>query len=68
MAEAQGPLRETLLGRKVLMSTHIKDATYYANPDVTVEGGGKQIYSRELKKNVTVDNSSTNSSTANGNN
>ena len=36
-----------------LSSTHKKNTTYYRNENVTLEGGGKQIYSKELKNNAT---------------
>jgi RHS repeat-associated protein len=42
---------------KVLVSTHIKNAPYYASPPgatTTLEGGGTQIFSRELKNNISV--------------
>ncbi len=34
---------------EVLFSTHTKDATYYADSKIKLEGGGTQIYSKELK-------------------
>ncbi len=40
----------------VLFSTHIKKATYYANDDVIIKGGGTQIYSKKLKENISTTN------------
>lgn len=37
----------------VLFSSHTTNAKFYANPSVTVEGGGTQVYSRDLKANAT---------------
>jgi hypothetical protein len=41
---------------KVLVSSHTKNATYYANESVSLEGGGTQYFSRSLKENVTTTN------------
>ncbi len=38
---------------KVLFSTHKKNATYYKDDSIKIKGGGQQIYSRDLKNNVT---------------
>ena len=38
---------------KVLNSTHTKNAAYYKDPSITLDGGGKQIFSKELKNNAT---------------
>lgn len=38
---------------KTLNSTHISDAKYWRDGTTTVEGGGQQIFSPELKDNVT---------------
>ncbi len=39
---------------KVLNSTHTTNATFYADKSVTVSGGGKQIYSTQLKNNIEI--------------
>ncbi len=39
-----------------IISTHKKDIPYYKDGTTTLEGGGTQIYSKELKNNVEVIN------------
>ena len=41
---------------KVLVSTHIKNASYYADKSVILDGGGQQYFSKSLKENVTKTN------------
>uniref|UniRef100_UPI0013A5A2A9 RHS repeat-associated core domain-containing protein n=1 Tax=Reichenbachiella versicolor TaxID=1821036 RepID=UPI0013A5A2A9 len=41
---------------EVLETTHKSNAPFYADPSRTTEGGGIQLFSRELKKNVEVTN------------
>jgi hypothetical protein len=40
---------------KTLISTHKKDAPYWINPEQTLEGGGEQIFSRDLKYKATFE-------------
>ena len=40
---------------KVLVSTHKTDSPYYKDHSVTVEGGGQQMFSRDLKENASFE-------------
>lgn len=40
---------------KALSSTHQENAPYWRNPEITTEGGGEQLFSREIKDNATFE-------------
>lgn len=40
---------------KALISTHKKNTPYWRNPDKTLDGGGEQIFSKDLKDNATFE-------------
>ncbi|MBC6490649.1 hypothetical protein ACFSQD_18160 [Flavihumibacter stibioxidans] len=47
------PVR-VIIRTKALLSTHKKDMPYYKDETTILEGGGLQIFSKELKHNVEI--------------